>query len=287
LKFKQKLLFITAFLFLPLSSFAEFISWKDIKAYYQNENIDIFNLDEDQIARLPIINALPEDFENVAGITDKKTTFYQVVIPLIIKNNYQILQERTVVETLQLKFRRLNKISVEEIAQLKKLQKKYRVDYTNIDEGYFKKLKEHIDIIPVSVSLAQAIIESGWGQSRFSFEANALFGQWTYNENQGVVPKDRDHNAKHAIKKFDTLLQSVSSYSLNINSHPAYLGFRTVRRVARIMNAYSPVDAKIQFLSTYAGIGDKYIEKLEIIIDQNDLNYFDSYLLRNTDVQTN
>ena len=36
-----------------------------------------------------------------------------------------------------------------------------------------------MDVIPVSIALAQAAKESGWGTSRFALEGNAIFGQWT------------------------------------------------------------------------------------------------------------
>ena len=46
-----------------------------------------------------------------------------------------------------------------------------------------------INSIPISLILAQSIIESGWGASRFAQEGNALFGQWTWKDNDGIKPK--------------------------------------------------------------------------------------------------
>ena len=40
-----------------------------------------------------------------------------------------------------------------------------------------------VDTIPVSLALAQAVIESGWGTSRFAYEGNALFGQYVWGKN--------------------------------------------------------------------------------------------------------
>ena len=44
-------------------------------------------------------------------------------------------------------------------------------------------LKIRMDEIPVSLAIAQAAKETGWGTSRFAQEGNALFGQWTFSDN--------------------------------------------------------------------------------------------------------
>ena len=62
----------------------------------------------------------------------------------------------------------------------------YKVKKGNLDE-----LKRRMDIIPVSIALAQAAKESGWGTSRFALEGNAIFGQWTW-DGQGIAPLKRD-----------------------------------------------------------------------------------------------
>ena len=41
-----------------------------------------------------------------------------------------------------------------------------------------------MDMIPVSIALAQAAKESGWGTSRFALEGNAIFGQWTWMDKE-------------------------------------------------------------------------------------------------------
>ncbi|HKJ91279.1 MAG TPA: glucosaminidase domain-containing protein, partial [Oceanipulchritudo sp.] len=41
-------------------------------------------------------------------------------------------------------------------------------------------LRRRVDVIPPSLALAQAALESGWGTSRFAREGNNLFGIWCY-----------------------------------------------------------------------------------------------------------
>ena len=76
--------------------------------------------------------------------------------------------------------------------------------------------------------LAQSIIESGWGTSRFAQEGNALFGQWTWKNEDGIKPKG-NLDANFSVKNFKSLLDSVNSYILNLNTHPAYEGLRNFR----------------------------------------------------------
>ena len=88
----------------------------------------------------------------------------------------------------------------------------YKVKRGNID-----KLKNRMDIIPVSIALAQAAKESGWGTSRFALEGNAIFGQWTW-DGQGIAPlyRDKKRTIKFKIsniKSFSKSLQKKSKHS--------------------------------------------------------------------------
>ena len=58
-----------------------------------------------------------------------------------------------------------------------------------------------MDEVPVSMAIAQAAKETGWGTSRFAQEGNALFGQWTWS-GEGIKPAKADSNATHKIMKF-------------------------------------------------------------------------------------
>ena len=89
-----------------------------------------------------------------------------------------------------------------------------------------------MDIIPVSVAIAQAANESGWGTSRFALEGNALFGQWTWSK-KGISPKNKDPDQGHKILQFQILKASVRAYKNNLNTHNAYQEFREARAQLR------------------------------------------------------
>jgi len=77
--------------------------------------------------------------------------------------------------------------------------------------------------------------------------------------------------------KFDNLEKSVQAYMHNINTHGAYYSFRVVRRIAEKVQYTDPISAKVKFLAAYAEIGDKYVDKLELIIESNKLRDFDRF----------
>ena len=133
-----------------------------------------------------------------------------------------------------------------------------------------------VDVIPNSIVLAQAANESGWGTSRFAREFNALFGEYTYDFSDGVVPLLREEGEKHLVKSFDSVNKSVQSYFNNLNSHYAYKDFREVRKIMREKNNFSNLKLLIEELDSYAA-DVNYIKTINSIIDANQFNKFDSF----------
>ena len=131
-----------------------------------------------------------------------------------------------------------------------------------------------MDEIPVSLALAQAAKETGWGTSRFAQEGNALFGQWTWS-GEGLKPKDAEENKGHKVMKFNVLQASVRAYQRNLNTHSSYKNFRKARAMLR--DNGKPLDSLIlsSYLDQYAETGEKYVEVLQKIIKQNNLKDFD------------
>jgi len=131
-----------------------------------------------------------------------------------------------------------------------------------------------MDEIPVSLAIAQAAKETGWGTSRFAQEGNALFGQWTWS-GDGLKPKDAKIGESHKVMKFKVLQASVRAYQRNLNTHSSYKDFRKAR--AEFRDANLPLDSiKLsEYLNKYAETGSQYVEVLQKIIMQNKLKDFD------------
>ena len=270
------LLFFFGFLLNSSLNAGEFHNWVDLNKYYKKNNFIPEILTQENIGHLPIISELPDDFSEIQDVPTKKKLFYLVTLPLIYNANASIMQERRMVINIEKKFARkdLNKNETDEIIRL---SKKYKLDYSEINTKLFRKLKQRINIIPVSLALGQAIIESGWGQSRFATEGNALYGQWTTSEDKGIIPQDRDEDKTHAVLKFKNLSESVKAYMFNINTHQAYYNFRGIRRIDERIKYTDPISMKVKYLAAYAEIGDKYVDKLELIIASNNLQEFDRF----------
>ncbi len=270
------LIFFFGFLLNSSLNAGEFHNWADLNKYYKKNNFIPEILTQENIGHLPIISELPDDFSEIQDVPTKKKLFYLVTLPLIYNANASIMQERRMVINIEKKFARkdLNKNETDEIIRL---SKKYKLDYSEINTKLFRKLKQRINIIPVSLALGQAIIESGWGQSRFATEGNALYGQWTTSEDKGIIPQDRDEDKTHAVLKFKNLSESVEAYMFNINTHQAYYNFRVIRRIDERIKYTDPISMKVKYLAAYAEIGDKYVDKLELIIASNNLQEFDRF----------
>ena len=176
------------------------------------------------------------------------------------------------------------------IYQIEQLSKKYKIknfkkinfsELNRLDIIKIKKeLSKKINVIPISMILAQAIIESGWGSSRFAQQGNALFGEWTWKNHTGIKPK-QNLDANFSVKNFSNLLDSVNSYILNLNTHPAYKDLRNYRE-KQIQTGKNVTGYELSyFLEKYSEIGFEYVIKVTNMIKNNKLNQFEYSKLEN------
>ncbi|MDC3145833.1 glucosaminidase domain-containing protein [Candidatus Pelagibacter sp.] len=138
----------------------------------------------------------------------------------------------------------------------------------------FSTLKIRMDEIPVSLAIAQAAKETGWGTSRFAQEGNALFGQWTWS-GEGIKPTGADGDSKHKVAKFKVLKASVKAYQRNLNTHSGYKEFRRERAIQRDNQGKLNSLLLVNYLDKYAETGVEYTKILKKIIEQNSLTEFD------------
>ena len=211
------------------------------------------------------LTKLPKDIKTLGDTKQKRELFIRILLPLILDENQKISEDR---EKL-FKILRKNFNTVGERVWLKRRFKEYKIEDQDLGQ-----LKMRMDIIPVSIALAQAANESGWGTSRFALEGNALFGQWTWSK-KGISPKNKDPNKSHKILQFQILKASVRAYQNNLNTHNAYKEFREAR--ARIRQEDNNINGLqlTKYLKNYASIGEKYVRILEDIIKNNSLTDFD------------
>ncbi|RZO62431.1 MAG: glucosaminidase [Candidatus Pelagibacterales bacterium] len=210
------------------------------------------------------ISVLPSEIDQIENSKDRKEIFIKIILPLILEENKKIISNRNKL------FRILGKVNNtnSEKKWLNKKLKEYNIKNIDLSE-----LKIRMDIIPVSLAIAQAAKETGWGTSRFAKEGNALFGQWTYSEN-GLEPLD-SVEGEHKVARFNVLQASVRAYKLNLNTHKVYKDFRKARAELREKDEEINSLKLAKFLNKYAETGKQYTETLEKIIKQNSLMDFD------------
>ncbi len=207
---------------------------------------------------------IPERHLALSG-ADQKQSFVNLVLPLIVASNDELVQRRNAVKAA---FDAKNRAMLEKWAVL------YRVDPEKLDEADLaKQLLRRVDTIPVALALAQAAIESGWGTSRFALQGNALFGQWAWTESVGIRPLAAS-NESAVVRSFGSLLESVRAYMHNLNTHPNYQRFRLARQRLSPQNKTIKAGRLATYLDSYAEIGTAYVDKLRAIMSSND---FDQY----------
>ena len=211
------------------------------------------------------LTKLPKDLKTLGDTKKKRELFIKIILPLILDENKKITEDKEKLFKILAK----NFNTAGERVWLKRRFKEYKIEDQDL-----AKLKMRMDIIPVSIAIAQAANESGWGTSRFALEGNALFGQWTWSK-KGISPKNKDPDQSHKILQFQILKASVRAYKNNLNTHNAYQELREVRAQLRQEETQITGLHLTKYLKNYSAIGTKYVAIIEDMIKNNSLTDFD------------
>ena len=251
------------------------LSAKTINQLFKDTKYNLDNVRKNKIVKPINLSLLPSEIRNIESTKKKKSLFIKIVLPLILEENNRIKVDRKKL------FRVLNKNKNSE-AEKKWLNSKFK-QYGVLNND-LSTLKVRMDIVPVSLAIAQAAKESGWGTSRFAIEGNALFGQWTWS-GEGIKPAGIDSEEKHKVMKFKVLKASVRAYQRNLNTHGSYKEFRSER--ANMRDNDEELDSLIlaDYLDKYAATGKEYTKIIKQIIKQNNLQDFDKVKLLPSSIQ--
>ena len=237
---------------------------------FKKYNFTIDSFIKDQSANLIIFSSLPKDFMDINSVNERKNLFINTLLPIAFIENLKILDDRKKIldwwsqsngETYQREFWP---------NWLYDVSDKYDYEGSNIGE-----LLMRVDIVPLSLALAQAAIESGWGTSRYLREGNALYGQYTFDKKLGLKPQDRDKNKNFYVRKFINLSDSTRSYLKNINTHNAYVKFRQERGTLRMNGDSLKGLSLVKFLDNYSERRAEYVSDIKTIIETNNFMKFD------------
>ena len=239
---------------------------------FKDVDYDLSKVRNQKLVKPIYFTQFPRDLDDLQSVQLKKETFIKIVLPLVVAENEKILDDREKLKDLSQK---------KYTSDLEKQWLRQKLLEYKVKKGDLNELIVRMDAIPVSIALAQAAKESGWGTSRFALEGNAIFGQWTW-DGQGIAPLKRDGDKNHKILKFPILRASVKAYKNNLNTHKSYSKFREKRKQLRNKNKKITGLALTDTLKNYAQTGSEYTKILNQIITQNRLTDFELVKLVNS-----
>ena len=217
-----------------------------------------------------VLSSMPEKYFEIETIPERKEEFLRILLPLVLLANEEIRIERQhLLEILALR-EEGSEIPAAAQGWLDALTEKYEVDPTD-----FATLLQRVDVVSPAVTLSQAIEETGWGRSRFLKQGNAFFGERTWTKGAGIVPTQRPNGGTYEVRRFDTLLDSVRAYALNLNTHAAYADYRALRADLQEFGRSDPAKL-MDTLLAYSERGVDYIRAIQRVMQDNQLQHFET-----------
>jgi len=211
-------------------------------------------------------------------VKSKKAIFFQFTIPIVLRANELILEDR---QKLLALMQHSENLSEEQNQWLTALAMRYKVVVKNehFQRSKMEKLLSRVDVIPPSLALAQAAEESGWGTSRFAILGNSLFGQWAFSKSAMRPKQQRKELGDYGLARFDTPLDAVNSYMLNLNTHLAYKPLRELRSQMKREQKKVTGKALATTLDKYSERGQAYVDSLHAMMRINHLGEADDAYL--------
>lgn len=223
------------------------------------------------------VQQFPDDLAEVT-VDERKALFFQSLLPLLLAENARLREKRT---RLQATFADGDlEVDGPDWQFVAELLYRYQLSVDPNDPETRRRLLRRVDEIPVDLALAQAANESGWGTSRFAQEANNLFGVWTWDADQGLLPVNRPEGATHYVRVFPDLQASVRNYVYTLNVGDAYHDLRQRREQLRQEGQPLQGMELAPGLVRYSERGEAYVEEVQGMIRSNGLG-----ILEEQDVQ--
>lgn len=187
-----------------------------------------------------LVESLPKDYLDIPSEMEQRRLFMMILIPLSLKINQEIADEREVISHLNYKNKNEALDDVDrqmidgfaskyDVFTREKGKKRYDV--------LLEELSVRVDGVPPSILIAAAAINTNWGKAKFVPYSNNLYRQLVWYSNQGLKPHD-DENAQYRIKIFPSLYDSMGAFALEVNSSVNFETFRYMRTRLRYREKY-------------------------------------------------
>lgn len=205
---------------------------------------DIFNyLEYDEYINPPanvypriFVKNIPYDFASMKNATERNRLFVKILMPLVLKVNMEIYEERENLLALEYGFEQEKDFQKADVNYLEYMAQKYDVHTPFKDTRrhmlLLKELLKRVDIVPPAILVASAAIYTNWGTSRVAILGNNLYKARNWYSNEGLKPiGEEDDSYRYTI--YDNLEESIRAYVLKVNSNINYEQFWTSRQEAR------------------------------------------------------
>lgn len=250
---------------------------RDLQAYFLQRSYDWDTLEQGVPPLL--IDRFPDDLREVAAGDARKRLFFLSLLPMVLLVNDEIREQRTTLQAIFARYDRKEPVATADIEQVVALANLYKVERDPLTNALARMLLiNRVDIIPPSLVLAQAATESAYGTSRFARLGNNLFGEMVFVGDDGIKPLGNP--VPYKARSFPTLVDSLRSYMLNLNTHPAYLELRVHRAAIRARGETPRGRDLANGLLAYSERGPAYIRDIKTVINDSRLSLLSDATLR-------
>lgn len=226
--------------------------------------VQVDSLDQIEIIRdslvAPLLYTHISGLDNLRGRRAREV-FISLLLPSVLLTKHSVDENR----------RRLNMLVKKDVwssadsAFYEHLRARYRAADIN-------SLLQRMIVLPNSIVLAQAAVESGWGKSRFFKEAHNVFGIWSFNMNEPRIRAGKTRKEKFIyLRAYDNMQASITDYFETLGTARAY----KMLRLAALET--SDPDALLPHLQNYSELRAHYTALLRKVINQNHLTHYDTY----------
>jgi Bax protein len=198
-------------------------------------------------------------------VAERKKTFIDMVLPAFMIAKHRMMRKKALAKQIRNKIVGGKKVSTQDSTFFVNLFKKFKADD-------WPELQRKLTPHPVSIAIAQAAIESGWGTSRFFTKANNFTGIWSYNDQEQRLAAKLARNGRQVhVRSYNDLIQAAEDYFTTLGRVPAYRSFRKSR-----MREDDPFQL-VSRLTPYSENGRQYTQQVKTIMRYNRLTRYDAY----------
>lgn len=225
----------------------------------------------------------PNDYNTITDESRRNALFIKILAPQTLRLNNEILALRKKISAAAESFRQNGELSPAQQQFIEDTAAEYDV-FTRF-QGHRRytylldELLQRVHVIPPSILITAAALETNWGTSRIVREGNSLYKQLNWHSTEGLKPIGETEDDTYRIKTFPDIYTSMQAFALKLNSGLPYRDFRGFRN--RILQRRTPLLGSVLApylvwnspLQNYAGLFDYTLAYYELnVIDKSVLD---------------